>query len=106
MDYLFTPWRYAYITSADKAERAGVPASLSAWPGDHHCVFCNLIACIDYAIANGMSAEEAEAVGGLVYRGQHCFVCLNAYPVHLRPRDGDALRASGPAGAVARGGSA
>jgi hypothetical protein len=26
------------------------PASLSAWPGDHHCVFCNLIASIDYAI--------------------------------------------------------
>ncbi|HEY1256897.1 MAG TPA: HIT domain-containing protein [Terracidiphilus sp.] len=80
MDYLFTPWRYAYITSADKAERAGVPQSLSHWPGDYHCVFCNLIACIDYAITNGISAERAEAEGGLVYRGEHCFVCLNAYP--------------------------
>jgi len=27
-----------------------------------------------------MSAEEAEAAGGLVYRGKHCFVCLNAFP--------------------------
>jgi ATP adenylyltransferase len=80
MDTLFTPWRYAYITSADKPDRAGVPASLSAWPGDHHCVFCNLIASIDYAIANGISAEEAEATGGLIHRGLHCFVCLNAYP--------------------------
>jgi ATP adenylyltransferase len=80
MDYLWTPWRYAYITSADGSERAGVPARLAGWNGDHHCVFCNLIACIDHAIANGMSAEEAEAAGGLVYRGKHCFVCLNAYP--------------------------
>ena len=27
-----------------------------------------------------MDAEEAEAAGGIVYRGEHCFVCLNAYP--------------------------
>jgi ATP adenylyltransferase len=80
MDYLFTPWRYAYITSADSTARPGVPAMLAAWPGDHHCVFCNLMASIDYAIANGMNAEEAEAAGGLVHRGRHCFVCLNAYP--------------------------
>jgi ATP adenylyltransferase len=80
MDYLWTPWRYAYITAADSSARPGVPAALSAWSGDHRCVFCNLIACVDYAIANGMSMDEAEAVGGLVYRGAHCFVCLNAYP--------------------------
>jgi ATP adenylyltransferase len=80
MDLLWTPWRYAYITTADSASRPGVPASLTAWPGDHQCVFCNLIASIDYAIANGMKADEAEAAGGLVLRGVHCFVCLNAYP--------------------------
>jgi ATP adenylyltransferase len=80
MDFLFTPWRYAYITSAETATRPGVPSSLSAWPGDQHCVFCNLVASIDYAIANGMSAEEAEAAGGLILRGRHCFVCLNAFP--------------------------
>lgn len=80
MDYLWTPWRYAYVTSADTAERPGVPASLSAWPGDLGCVFCNLIASIDFAIAGGMSVDEAEAAGGLLLRGKHCFVCLNAYP--------------------------
>jgi ATP adenylyltransferase len=80
MDILWTPWRFAYITTADSATRPGVPASLAAWPGDHHCVFCNLIASIDYAIANGINADKAEAAGGLVLRGQHCFVCLNAFP--------------------------
>jgi ATP adenylyltransferase len=76
MDHLWTPWRYAYVT----APRPGVPSSLSAWPGDLGCVFCNLIASIDHAIANGMSADQAESAGGLIVRGKHCFICLNAYP--------------------------
>lgn len=80
MDLLWTPWRYAYITTADSAARPGVPTSLADWPGDHRCVFCNLMASINYAIAQGMSVEKAEAAGGLVYRGEHCFVCLNAFP--------------------------
>jgi ATP adenylyltransferase len=80
MDHLFSPWRYAYITSSDGAPRPGVPASLSAWPGDLGCVFCNLIASIDFAIANGMNADEAERAGGLILRGKQCFICLNAYP--------------------------
>jgi len=80
MDHLWTPWRYAYVTSADSAVRPGVPLSLNAWPGDLGCVFCNLIASIDHAIANGMSVEQAEAAGGLILRGKHCFICLNAYP--------------------------
>ncbi len=80
MDHLWTPWRYAYVTSTDGAPRLGVPSSLAAWPGDLGCVFCNLIASIDHAIANGMSVDEAEAAGGLILRGNHCFICLNAYP--------------------------
>jgi ATP adenylyltransferase len=80
MDILWTPWRFAYITGSDGATRSGVPASLSAWPGDLGCVFCNLIASIDFAIANGMSVDDAEAAGGLVLRGKHCFICLNAFP--------------------------
>jgi ATP adenylyltransferase len=80
MDMLWTPWRYAYVTNADEAKRPGVPPSLSAWPGDHQCVFCNLLASVDFAIEGGMDAEEAESAGNIVYRGQHCFVCLNAYP--------------------------
>jgi len=80
MDLLWTPWRYAYVTTADEAVRPGVSAALSAWPGDTGCVFCNLIGSVDFAIANGMKAEEAEASAGLILRGRHCFICLNAYP--------------------------
>jgi ATP adenylyltransferase len=80
MDRLWTPWRYAYVTTADGPGRVGVPASLAAWPGDLRCVFCNLIASIDYAIANGMERDQAEAAGGLILRARHCFICLNAYP--------------------------
>jgi ATP adenylyltransferase len=80
MDYLFTPWRFAYITAAEKTARPGVPAALSAWPGDTGCVFCNLLASVDYAIEHGMDRDTAEAAAGLVYRGQHCFIMLNAFP--------------------------
>lgn len=80
MDYLWTPWRFAYITSADTTRRRGVPHALEAWPGDKDCVFCNLIAAVDYAVEHGMSREEAEAAGGLVYRGPNCFISLNAFP--------------------------
>jgi ATP adenylyltransferase len=80
MDHLWTPWRYAYVTSTETTARPGVPPSLAGWPGDLGCVFCNLIASIDFAIANGMNKDEAEAAGGLLVRGQHCFICLNAFP--------------------------
>lgn len=53
MDYLWTPWRYAYITSADRA------------PG---CIFCDKI------------AENDDRKNFIVHRGQHCFIILNAYP--------------------------
>jgi ATP adenylyltransferase len=80
MDHLWTPWRYAYVTSADTTVRPGVPASLAAWPGDLDCVFCNLVASVDFAISKGMSVDEAEAAGGLIHRGKYCFICLNAFP--------------------------
>jgi ATP adenylyltransferase len=80
MDLLWTPWRYRYVTNAEKAVRPGVPRALEAWPGDLGCVFCNLFASIDHAIATGMPADEAEMAGGLVLRGTKCFICLNAYP--------------------------
>lgn len=79
MDYLFTPWRYTYVTG-DKPVRPGVPASLGAWPGDTGCVFCNLIAATDFAIDHGTPRNDAEAAAGLVYRGVSCFVMLNAFP--------------------------
>jgi ATP adenylyltransferase len=82
MDYLWTPWRYAYITRSDPKARTGVPPELNAWPAaeDKHCVFCNMIAAADYAIAHGMTPEIAERSIHLVYRGKFCFICLNAYP--------------------------
>ncbi|QHS53302.1 HIT domain-containing protein [Edaphobacter sp. 12200R-103] len=82
MDRLWTPWRYAYITRTEEKARTGVAPELSAWPAaeDKHCVFCNMIAATDYAIAGGMPVDTAERYSHIVYRGQHCFLCLNAYP--------------------------
>ena len=80
MEHLWTPWRYTYVTTADGAPRSGVAEKLSAWPGDLGCVFCNLIASVDYAIEHGMSVADAEAAAGIIYRAKQCFVCLNAYP--------------------------
>jgi ATP adenylyltransferase len=80
MDQLWTPWRFAYVTTPDGAPRPGIPTSLAAYPGDSGCVFCNLIAAVDHAIANGMPVDQAEAAGGLILRGKHCYICLNAYP--------------------------
>ncbi|MGA9039186.1 MAG: HIT domain-containing protein [Terriglobales bacterium] len=53
MDYLWTPWRYAYVSTAEKA--AG-------------CIFCELLKLGDDAKAR------------IVHRAQHCFVILNTYP--------------------------
>ena len=83
MDYLWTPWRFAYVTSADAPARRGVPKVLEAWQGDLGCVFCNLIAAMDHAIVNGMDPAKAEAAAGLVLRSEHCFICLNAFAVSL-----------------------
>jgi ATP adenylyltransferase len=53
MDYLWTPWRYAYVATSERA--AG-------------CIFC------DAPKAN----DDAKML--IVHRGQHCFVILNAFP--------------------------
>jgi ATP adenylyltransferase len=53
MDYLFTPWRYAYIVGADKAPE---------------CLFCEL-------------AKPGDDVRRFViHRAEHCLVVLNAFP--------------------------
>ena len=83
MDRLWTPWRYAYISRSETPElRPGVPAELSQWQGfeDKHCVFCNMIAAADEAIAHGVPPETAEKAIRLVHRGRYCFICLNVYP--------------------------
>lgn len=53
MDYLWTPWRYAYIATAAKVSG---------------CVFCDL------------PKEGDDAKVGIVHRAKHCFVILNTYP--------------------------
>src|SRR5262249_47020672 len=53
MDYLWTPWRYQYITRTGEA-------------GD--CVFC----------AAAAASDDREWL--VAHRGQRCFVILNRYP--------------------------
>ena len=53
MDYLWTPWRYSYVSNVDKTDG---------------CVFCNLVAAGD---------DEKSLI---VHRGQHNFIILNAFP--------------------------
>lgn len=80
MDLLWTPWRYRYVSRADTEPRQGVPAALSAWPGDTQCVFCNLQQSAQYAVEHGMAQLEADRAANIILRAQHCFVCMNAYP--------------------------
>ena len=58
MDFLFTPWRYAYVTAANN-------------PGE--CLFCGLIRAKDVLAKN----DEQSLI---VHRAKHCFVVLNAFP--------------------------
>src|SRR5215472_15094300 len=53
MDYLWTPWRYAYVSGT--AQSAG-------------CVFCEA------------PKENDDEKARIVYRGQHCYIILNAFP--------------------------
>lgn len=79
MDYLWTPWRYAYITDETDA-RKGVPNELSGWPEDRGCLFCNMIAAVDYAVEHGTTRDDAERAACVVARGERVFVCLNRFP--------------------------
>jgi ATP adenylyltransferase len=90
MDRLWTPWRYAYVSRAEQPSTSDAPAApnpsseaapaTSPAPGSPNCVFCNMIAAADLAIAQGASVDEAEAAARILLRGPTCFICLNAYP--------------------------
>jgi ATP adenylyltransferase len=84
MERLWTPWRYEYVSKSKEVSRPGVPEALNAWPGpetgDVHCVFCNMIAAVDYAVQQGMSVEQAEKAAHILVRDRSCFLCLNAFP--------------------------
>ena len=53
MDYLWTPWRFAYISTADRAPS---------------CVFCD------------KQSSGDDAAEYIVHRGQHTYVVLNIFP--------------------------
>ena len=53
MDYIFTPWRYAYVTGAGKSTS---------------CIFCDAL----------KAGNDREA--WIVYRGQYSFIILNTFP--------------------------
>ncbi len=53
MDYLWSPWRYQYVSTA-------VPGGA--------CIFCQ------------KSAERKDRENYILYRGQRCFALLNLYP--------------------------
>jgi len=80
VDHLWTPWRYAYVTEADRKARPGIPPELDAFPNDTGCVFCNILGAADDAIAHGMSEAEADRAALIVHRAEHNYVCLNRYP--------------------------
>ena len=56
MDHLWTPWRYAYVSTADKVSG---------------CIFCELPKLDDDAQAH------------IVHRARHCYIVLNAFPYTL-----------------------
>jgi len=63
MDYLFTPWRYAYITAANA-------------PGD--CLFCGLIHPKNAQPKSDQTNADEKSL--IVHRAKYCFVMLNAFP--------------------------
>lgn len=53
MDYLWTPWRYAYVTGTNEGQS---------------CVFCH------------KRDDKDDRKSWIVYRGDQCYICLNAFP--------------------------
>ena len=53
MDYLWTPWRYNYVSGAHKISG---------------CILCDL----------PRAGNDAKV--GIVHRGQHCYIVLNTFP--------------------------
>jgi ATP adenylyltransferase len=52
MDYLWTPWRYAYVSGVGQATG---------------CVFCD-------------APKESDQKAFIVHRGRQCYIILNTYP--------------------------
>jgi ATP adenylyltransferase len=56
MDHLFTPWRYTYVSTADRATS---------------CIFCDRA---------GTASAENDEQQLVLYRGAHCFIIVNRFP--------------------------
>jgi len=56
MDYLWTPWRYSYVTTADLSSDGA------------SCILCELL----------RSGDDEKSL--IVYRGEFNFIVLNAFP--------------------------
>jgi ATP adenylyltransferase len=80
VDFLWTPWRYAYVTESDRKKRQGIPDELSSWSGDTGCVFCNIARSTQHAVASGMDPLAADRAALVVFRAAHNYVCLNRFP--------------------------
>ena len=84
MERLWTPWRYEYVSRTEESSLPGVPDALKGWPGpgkgEINCVFCNMVAAVNFAIERGMPLEDAEKAAHILARGTSCFLCLNAFP--------------------------
>jgi ATP adenylyltransferase len=52
MDYLWTPWRYAFVSGSAPADA---------------CIFCK-------------APAETDEKARIVHRGTHCYIILNTYP--------------------------
>jgi len=80
MDYLWTPWRYAYIATA-KPTRPGIPPELSDYPDNHDSVFLNMIGAVRWSVREGVATlVQAEKTAGVLLQAEHNFICLNAFP--------------------------
>lgn len=52
MDYLWTPWRYAYVSGTNSTTG---------------CIFCD-------------APKQSDETARIVYRGTHCYIILNTFP--------------------------
>ena len=68
MDFLFSPWRYRYVTGQEPSKPGG-PGKREGVGGDATgCIFCDKL------------ASDRDEENLILHRGPHCFVVLNNSP--------------------------
>ena len=61
MDFLWSPWRYRYVTGQE-------PTKPGQQSGEKNCIFCDKL------------ADTNDEKNLIIHRGQHSFVLVNLYP--------------------------